>query len=83
MLLLLGGVHPNHKNVGLGVISSHFCFNQLKENGYKQAITHVSAANIPILNLEVGHFGFKVEETYVVLRAIFHPSATYTNTLES
>jgi len=66
--LLIGGVHPDHKNSGLGVISSHFCFNQLHADGVRKAFTHVSAANLPILNLEVGHFGFRVTDAHVVLR---------------
>jgi hypothetical protein len=72
--LLLGGVHPNYKNIGLGVISSHYCFNQLKDDGFKRVITHISAANMPIINLELGHFGFKVEDVCVVLRAFTHNS---------
>ena len=67
--LLLGGVHRDFKNVGLGVVSSHFCFNQLRDAGYRRAITHISAANVPILNLEVGHFDFKIQKSYVVMRA--------------
>lgn len=68
--LLIGGVHPNFKDVGLGIVSSHFCFNQLRQAGYRRAVTHISAANTPIVNLEVGHLGFRVIQTYVVLRAI-------------
>jgi hypothetical protein len=68
--LLIGGVHPDFKDVGLGIISSHFCFNQLHNAGYRRAITHISAANTPIVNLEVGHLGFRISQTFVVLRAI-------------
>lgn len=70
VLLLLGGVHPEHKDVGLGVISSYFCFNQLKSSGFKLARTHISAANIPIVNLEVGNFDFRVTDTFVILRRV-------------
>lgn len=68
--LLIGGVHPDFKDVGLGIISSHFCFNQLRQAGYRRAVTQISAANTPIVNLEVGHLGFRVGQTYVVMRAI-------------
>lgn len=67
--LLIGGVHPKFKDIGLGIISSHFCFNQLRDAGFRRAITHISAANTPILNLEVGHFDFRIGNTYVVMRA--------------
>ncbi len=72
--LLIGGVHPSFKEIGLGIISSHFCFNQLRDAGFRRAITHISAANLPIINLEVGYFNFRVTNTFVVLRAIVTPS---------
>jgi hypothetical protein len=68
--LLVGGVHPDFKDVGLGIISSHFCFNQLREAGYRRAVTHISAANTPIVNLELGHLGFRVMQTYIVMRVV-------------
>jgi hypothetical protein len=70
--LLIGGVHPDHKSVGLGVVSSYFCFNQLRSMGYKRATTHISAANIPIINLEVNHLNFRVTDTFVVLRKVIN-----------
>ena len=68
--LLIGGVHPDFKDLGLGIISSHFCFNQLRLSEFRRAITHISAANTPIMNLELGHLGFRISQTYVVMRAI-------------
>ena len=68
--LLIGGVHPSFKDIGLGIISSHFCFNQLREAGFRRASTFISAANTPILNLEVGHFDFRIRNTFVVMRAV-------------
>jgi hypothetical protein len=70
VILLLGGVHPDFKNLGLGIVSSHFCFNQLRDAGFHRATTHISAANSPILNLEVGHFDFRIGNTFVVMRAV-------------
>ena len=69
VVLLLGGVHQDFKNIGLGVVSSHFCFNQLRDSGFRRATTHISAANTPIVNLEVGHFDFRVSKTFVVMRS--------------
>ncbi len=68
--LLVGGVHPDFKDLGLGIISSHFCFNQLRLSEFRRAFTHISAANTPIMNLELGHLGFRISQTYVVMRAI-------------
>lgn len=68
--LLIGGVHEEYKGLGLGVISSHFCFNQLRESGYRRAVTHISAANIPIVNLEIGSLNFRVSDSFVVLRCV-------------
>ena len=68
--LLIGGVHPSFKDIGLGIISSHFCFNQLREAGFRRALTYISAANTPIMNLEVGHFDFRIGHTFVVMRAV-------------
>ncbi len=70
-LLLLGGVHPDYKSLGLGVASSHFCFNQMRRDGIRRAVTHISAINYPIFNLEIGHFGFRVLATFAVLRKIY------------
>jgi hypothetical protein len=68
VLLLNGGVHPEYKDIGLGVISSHFCFAQLRASGATHAISHISAANSPIINLELGYCGFKVVQSFAVLR---------------
>ena len=68
--LLNGGVHPDFKECGLGVVSTHFCFNSLMEFGAKKADTQISAANVPVVNLEVGHFNFKVTKTFVTLRKV-------------
>jgi hypothetical protein len=70
--LLLGGVDRRHANIGLGVISSHFCFNQLRAAGYKRARTAISASNRAIIQLELGHFGFRVDSVQVVLRKFQH-----------
>ncbi|MCU1361828.1 MAG: hypothetical protein JWN99_3117 [Ilumatobacteraceae bacterium] len=68
VLLLNGGVHHDHKEAGLGVVSSHFCFAQLRAAGATHAVSHISAANVPIINLELGYCNFKVVQSFAVLR---------------
>ncbi len=68
--LLNGGVHPNFKEIGLGVVSTHFCFNSLADFGAKRAETQISVANTPIVNLEIGQFDFKVTQARVTLRKV-------------
>jgi hypothetical protein len=76
VLFLLGGVHADLKNVGVGLISEYFEFNELIRKGIKTGITHVSAANYPIVNLEIGKMGFRVVTTFAILRKTYSASAT-------
>jgi hypothetical protein len=71
VLLLLGGVHPEFKRLGLGVIASYFCFNQMRRDGFRRAVTHISAINHPVFNLEIGSLGFRVNATFAVLRKVY------------
>lgn len=66
--LLNGGVHQDFKESGLGVVSTHFCLNSLRSFGVKKAESQISVTNLPIVNLEVGYFDFKVTHASVVLR---------------
>jgi hypothetical protein len=68
--LLLGGVRHDLKELGLGGVSSRFCFKQLAQVGFKRAISSISAGNLPIVNLEVNFYGFRVRRAYSVLRAM-------------
>jgi hypothetical protein len=70
-LLLVGGVNPEFKNLGLGVIASYFCFNQMRRDGFRRAVTHISAINYPVFNLEIGNLGFRVSATFAVLRKVY------------
>jgi hypothetical protein len=72
-LLLLGGVHPDYKNLGLGVVNEYFEFNELISRGVRRAVTHISAANHAVFNLEIGSLGFRVIETFAVMRKIYNP----------
>ncbi len=71
VLFLLGGVRPDLKNLGVGLINEHFEFNELIRKGVKQGVTHISASNYPVFNLEIGGLGFRVLTTFAVLRKIY------------
>lgn len=69
--LLLGGVHPELKNLGLGPINGFFELNELIRKGYKKAITNISVANHPVMNLELGKLGFRAFAAFAVFRRIY------------
>jgi hypothetical protein len=71
VLFLLGGVHPDLKSLGLGLLNEHFEFNELIRKGIKRGVTHISASNYPIFNLEIGQVGFRVMATFAVMRKIY------------
>ena len=71
VLFLLGGVHQDFKNLGLGAASDYFEFNELIRNGIKRGVTHVSAGNHAVVNLEIGNLGFRVLATSAVMRKIY------------
>lgn len=71
VLFLLGGVHPDYKKLGLGLINGYFEFNALIAQGVKRGITHISAGNYPVFNLEIGNLGFRVLTTYAVMRKLY------------
>jgi hypothetical protein len=70
-LLLLGGVRNQEKTSGVGVINDYFALNELKRKGVKWFHTHVSGSNYPIINLEVKGIGFRVVQSFVVLRKVY------------
>jgi hypothetical protein len=71
VLFLLGGVHPDLKGLGLGPINEYFEFNELIRKGITHGVTHISASNYPIFNLEIGHLGFRVVTTFAVMRKVY------------
>ena len=73
VVLLLAGVKELYKTTGLGAILNYFAFNDLFDRGYRTIVTHQSARNSAILNLELGHFGFRIVGRYAVLRKIYAP----------
>lgn len=70
-LLLLGGITSGMQSLGLGVVSSHYCFNQLRRDGVRRAMTNISMINKPVFDLEVTHFGFRYQQCYAVLRKLY------------
>jgi hypothetical protein len=71
VLFLLAGVHPDFKNLGLGLINEHFELNELIRKGIKRGITHISAVNYPVLNYALGNLGFKSLTTFAVFRKVY------------
>jgi len=74
--LLLGGVKTQYKAAGLGAMSEYFELNLLREQGVRSLVTHVSAKNYPVINLEVSGLGFRVETAFAVLRKVYSRTAT-------
>ncbi|MGB0065619.1 MAG: hypothetical protein WBP85_14345 [Terracidiphilus sp.] len=70
-LLLIGGVQNDSRNSGVGAINDYFALNELKRKGVKWFYTHVSGSNYPIINLEVRGIGFRVVQSFVVMRKIY------------
>jgi hypothetical protein len=69
--LLLGGVKTGYRSAGIGALNEYFEFNLLRDEGARSVVTHVSAKNYPILNLEVSGLGFRVEAAFAVLRKVY------------
>lgn len=70
-LLLIAGVKPEYKASGLGTLLNYYAFNDLFDRGIRRIRTHQSGRNYAILNLELGHFGFRVIQTFVILRKLY------------
>lgn len=68
---LLGGVYPAYKKLGIGVVNAYFELNLLRNKGIRRGITHISAINYPVMNIEVSHLGFQVIGTFAVMRKIY------------
>lgn len=76
VLLLLAGVTACYKGGGLGAILNYFVLNDFLDQGLRHVRTHHSGRNYAIMNLELGHFQFRVVQTFVVLRKCYEqPSA--------
>lgn len=71
VVFLLGGVLPEYKGAGVGLINEYCEFQTLASQGIRKGVTHVSAANHPVVNLELAGLGFRVVETFAVLRRMY------------
>jgi hypothetical protein len=71
VLLLLGGVHVDYRRLGLGVINTCAELAELRRLGRTGGLTHISAANYQVFNLEVARLGFRVVTTFAVMRKIY------------
>lgn len=70
-LMLLGGVHPDYKDAGLASISAYFQYNSLREEGVRRITTHVSARNIPTLNIEVSGLQYRIAAVFTIFRKLY------------
>ena len=69
--LLIGGVAAEFRGTGLGTIHDYVGLNTYYDLGIRTIRTAVSGINIPIINLEIAHLGFKVASTRVVLHKAY------------
>ena len=69
--LFLAGVKAEYKNAGLGTILNYYVFNDFIDRGIRNIVTHQSGINYPILNVELGHFNFRVVQGFAVLRKLY------------
>jgi hypothetical protein len=72
--LLIGGVANEFKKSGLGVIHDYVGWNAYYDQGIRTLRSAVSAANHPIINLEISHLGFRVDGSHLVLRKSYRGS---------
>ena len=69
--MFLGGVSNKYKRSAIPVISGYLELNELIYKGIKKVTTHISGSNYGVLNLEVKEFGYKVVNSFVILRKIY------------
>jgi hypothetical protein len=77
-LCLLGGIRQDLQCAGLGPLHVQYEHNHFYKRGVKRFTTHVSARNYGIMNLEIGGFRFRIQQTFAVLRK-YYPLETTTN----
>lgn len=70
--LLLGSIHPDFLNLGVGKASWYFANKQLYLDGVKFADTAISSSNTGVFNLEIGELDFRVREVSIVMKKILH-----------
>ena len=70
-LMFLGGISEKYKRSPLPAINGYLELNELFKKGITKVTTHISGSNYGVLNLEVKAFGYKVSQTFMVLRKIY------------
>ena len=71
VLMYLGGIVEKFKRSPLPVINGYLELNELFNRGIKRVTTHISGSNYGVLNLEIKEFGYKVAQTFMILRKIY------------
>lgn len=70
-LLFNLGVKNSYKNMGIGVIFEYFRLNQLRKDGIKKVITHISLRNYQSLNIAMNLMRFKIKNNFIVLNKYY------------
>ncbi|MFA6403649.1 MAG: hypothetical protein WCX31_18790 [Salinivirgaceae bacterium] len=70
-LMYLGGILEKYKRSPLPAINGYLELNELFKKGITKITTHISGGNYGVLNLEVKEFGYKVSQTFMILRKIY------------
>ena len=70
-VMFLGGIANKYKKSAIPVINGYLEWNELIKRGVKKVTTHISGSNYGVLNLEIKEFGYKVVNSFVVLRKIY------------
>lgn len=69
--MLLGGISKTAKGQGLGHIYVKSYHSQMYASGIKHFQSHISACNLPILNLNIRNYHGKVIDAFIVMRKLY------------
>ncbi len=70
-LMLLGGVRSEYRGTPVPLLAAYNEYNALLASGVRRIVTHVSARNHGVLNIELAALKYKVVETFAVLRKLY------------
>ena len=68
---LIGGIIPEYQGHGIAQGIDFITYNSFYESGRKNITTHISARNNKIFTYLINGLGFKMKETFIVLRKIY------------
>lgn len=71
VMLLLGGILPEHQSSGINYALDYSIYNDLFRSGHKNIITHISAKNIKVMNYLTKVLDFKFKNSCIVLRKVY------------